>query len=65
MRDRLLATLGAARSALLRASRAGAARAPAAGDAARRGLVALRRRPDLLLVAGLLAGVLAMIIHWS
>jgi hypothetical protein len=38
---------------------------PAARDRARRAWAALRRRPDVILVAGVVVGVLVMILHWS
>lgn len=66
------------RDDLLRALRAAGCRArergratlravtgPAARDRARRGWAAVRRRPDAVLVAGVVVGVLVMILHWS
>lgn len=38
---------------------------PETRDRARRAWAALRRRRDVILVAGLVVGVLVMILHWS
>lgn len=65
MRERLLDTLRTASAVFRRASRASADRMPAVRTGASRAVTQVRRRPDVVLAVGLLAGVLAMILHWS
>jgi hypothetical protein len=66
-RDQALAALGTAGRAVRERARAAlrAVTGPAAHDRARRAWAALRRRPDVILVAGLVVGVVVMILHWS
>lgn len=66
-RDDILAALRAAGRSVRERGRATlhAVTGPAAHDRARRAWATLRRRPDVILVAGLVVGVLVMILHWS
>jgi hypothetical protein len=66
-RDDLLAALRAAGRAVRDRARATlrAVTGPAAHDRARRAWATLRRRPDVILLAGVVVGVLVMILHWS
>jgi hypothetical protein len=65
-RDDLARAVRAARSAVRERGRAAlhAVTSPAARDRLQRGWAVLRRRPDAALVAGVVAGVVVMILHW-
>lgn len=66
-RDEIVAALRAAGRAARERAKATLhfATGPVARDRARRAWATLRRRPDVILVAGLVLGVLVMILHWS
>jgi hypothetical protein len=66
-REDFLRAVDAARSAVRERGRAilHAVTSPGARDRAQRGWAALRRRPDAVLVAGVVIGVVVMILHWS